>query len=209
MKAPPGTILSPCAGPPWGLRQTRYRIAWPGGESADVVILDATALYALIVDGLVDVHSTANLATSGIGFAVAPSYGPVHIDTVDALRNALLQAKCIAVSASGSGRYVSGELLGQLGIADRVKDRLMVSPKTPVSELLADGQCDAGFQQVSELAGARGISFVGPLPAAVQKTTVFAAGIPINALHPEAGAALIRELTAPMLRAVGLEPPAR
>ena len=84
----------------------------------------------------------------------------------------------------------------------------MVSAQTPIAELLADSRCGVGFQLISELVGASGISFVGPLPASVQKTTVFAAGIPTNAAHAAAGTALLRFIASPdhdaLLRSFGL-----
>lgn len=122
-----------------------------------MVILDANALDALIAAGLVDAQSKVNLATSGVGLATSPSHRPLKMNAVGALRDVLLQTECVAVSSSGSGRYVSEDLLDRLGIAEQVRGRLMASPKTPIAKIHADGRCNVGFLHVSELVGASGI----------------------------------------------------
>ena len=63
---------------------------------------------------------------------------------------------------------------------------------------------------MSELLPIPGIDYVGPLPAEIQEVTVFAAGIPVGAAHPDAARALIEFLAAPaaapIIRKCGMEP---
>ena len=79
-----------------------------------------------------------------------------------------------------------------------------------IADLLARGQADLGFQQISELLHAEGIHYLGPLPADIQNMTVYSAGRHEAASAGDAATALIRYLTAPeaaeVIRRIGMEP---
>ena len=62
---------------------------------------------------------------------------------------------------------------------------------------MAHGDAEIGFQQISEMMPVAGIDIVGPLPADLQKITVFSAGIATVSKEPEAGKALIKFLASP------------
>jgi|GEM_PF-157328 len=180
------------------------------GEAIDVVIMVGYALDDLIKQGKVVTDSRVDLARSGIGIAVRAGAPKPDISSVDALRRTLLAAKSIAYSDSASGVYVSTELLQRLGIADQVASKSRMIPAEPVGAVIARGEAEIGFQQISELKPIAGIDLVGPLPPAVQKFTVFSAGIVAGAREPEAAKALITFLASPAAAAVirdrGMEP---
>ena len=180
------------------------------GEPADVVIMAAQALDDLIRQGKVIAGSRVDLVRSRIGLAVRAGAPRPDVTSVDALRRALLQAKSIAYSSSASGVYISTELLPRLGIADAVKAKSRVVDSGPVGVVVARGDAEIGFQQVSELLPVEGIDFVGPLPAGAQRVTVFSAGVAASSRAPEAARALIAFLSspaaAPAIRKTGLEP---
>jgi molybdate transport system substrate-binding protein len=180
------------------------------GESLDVVILADTALDALIRSGKVVAGSRVDLVRSRIGMAVRAGASKPDISTVAALTRTLLQAKSVAFSDSASGVYVSTELLQRLGIADRVLPKSTRVLNEPVGAVVARGEAEIGFQQISELQPEKGIVVVGPLPADVQKITVFSAGIVVGAKAPDAARALIAYLASPAVAATitkaGLEP---
>jgi molybdate transport system substrate-binding protein len=167
------------------------------GESVDVVILAGPALEALIAQGKVVAGSRVDLARSSIGIAVRAGALRPDISSVDALTRTLLRAKSIAYSASASGVYVSTEMFQRLGIADQMKGKSKRIDSEPVGALVARGEAEIGFQQISELLPVPGIDYVGPLPPEVQKVTVFSAGVAVGARKPEAARALIRFLASP------------
>jgi molybdate transport system substrate-binding protein len=180
------------------------------GEPLDVVILADTALDALIKAGRVVAGSRVDLVRSRIGMAVRAGAPKPDISTVAALTRTLLQAKSVAFSDSASGVYISTELLKRLGVEDRVLPKSKRVQNEPVGAVVARGDAEIGFQQISELLPEKGIDVVGPLPADVQKITVFSAGLVAGAKAPDAARALIAYLASPAVAAAitkaGLEP---
>ena len=180
------------------------------GEPADLVIMAGPALDELIKQGKVVAGIRVDLARGIIGMAVRAGAPKPDISSVDALKRTLLQAKSIAYSASASGTYLSTELFPRLGIADQIKGKSKRIESERVGDVVARGDAEIGFQQVSELLPIRGIDYVGPLPPEVQQVTVFSAGVAAGAKEPDAGRALIKFLAspvaAPAIRKSGLEP---
>jgi len=180
------------------------------GEPADVVIMVDTALDELIKHGMIVQGSRVDLVRSVIGMAVRKGTAKPDISSVDALVTALLGAKSIAYSASASGTYLSGELFPRLGIAEKIKDKSKRIVSERVGDVVARGDAEIGFQQVSELLPIEGIDYVGPLPEGAQKVTVFSAGITTSAGNPDAAREMIRYLASPAvfpaIRKYGLEP---
>ncbi len=180
------------------------------GEPADIVILAAPALEELIRQGKVVPGSRVDLARSTIGMAVRAGAPRPDISTVEALRNTLLQAQSIAYSASASGTYLSTELFPRLGVAEQVKHKAKRILSERVGTVVARGDAEIGFQQVSELLPIAGIDYVGPLPEEVQQVTIFSAGIAVGAREPEAARELIRYLAspaaAPTIQKTGMDP---
>jgi molybdate transport system substrate-binding protein len=184
------------------------------GEAADVVILDGGAADKLAERGLVRADSKTEFARSLIGMVVRSGDAKPDIGSVEALRSTLLAAKSIAYSDSGSGTYLSTVLFSKLGIADEIagKSRRVRGPPSgePVAAVVARGEAEIGFQQVSELIHVPGIAFVGALPAEVQPVFTFAGALTTSAQQPEAAGALLRFLAsteaAPVISKAGLMP---
>ena len=197
-------------GPSMGTTHNAIPIRLERGEAIDVVIMAAPALDDLIKLGKVRAGSRVDLVRSYIGMAVKAGAPPPDISTVDALKRTLLAAKSIAYSDSASGVYLSTELFPKLGIVDQIKGKSKKIEADPVGGVVATGEFEIGFQQISELRPVKGIDIVGPLPPGAQKFTVFAAGIPTTSTHPEAAKALIDWLASPVAYAAikksGLEP---
>ena len=179
-------------------------------EPGDVVIVAADSLDDFIKAGTVAAGSRVDLARSAIGMAVRAGAPVPDVSTVEAFTRALLDAKSIAYSASVSGVYLSTELFQRLGIADRVLPKSRRIEGERVGAVVARGDAEIGFQQVSELLPVPGITLTGPLPPGVQRVTVFAAGIASHSASPEAAKALVNFLAspaaAPAVRKSGMEP---
>ena len=148
------------------------------GEAVDVVIVADAVLREFIQDGLVLAKTYTPIARSAIGMAVRAGAPKPDISTVDALKRTLLEAKSIAYSASVSGQYLTTELYQRLGIADQAlsKSRLIGGGER-VGAVVARGEAEIGFQQISELLPVPGIAHITPLPPEVQKVSVFSAGV--------------------------------
>jgi molybdate transport system substrate-binding protein len=180
------------------------------GEPVDVVIMVGYALDNLIKQGKVISDSRVDLAQSGIGVAVRAGTPKPDISSADAFKRTLLQAKSIAYSDSASGVYVSTELFPRLGIADQVKGKSRMIPAEPVGKVVARGEAEIGFQQISELRPVSGIEVVGPLPPGLQKMTMFSAGVATSTKQADVARAFIRFLAspaaAPVVTKTGMEP---
>jgi molybdate transport system substrate-binding protein len=208
-KATGNTVVT-AYGPSMGTTTNAIPVRLERGEPVDVLILVGYALDDLIKKGKATAESKVELVRSPIGIAIKAGAPKPDISSVDALTRALKAAKTVAYSDSASGVYVGTELFTRLGIADEMKGKARMIPATPVGEIVAHGDAEIGFQQISELKPVEGIDIVGPLPDAVQKITVFSAGVSSTSKDPEAAKALIKFLSsaqaAPVLVKSGLEP---
>jgi molybdate transport system substrate-binding protein len=171
------------------------------GEQADVVILDGGAADELAKQGIVRAGSKVDLALSQVGMVVRAGAAKPDISTVEAFKRTLLAAQSVGYSDSGSGTYLSTVLFEKLGVADQVarKSRKVRGPPSgePVAAVVARGEVEIGFQQVSELLHVPGVTFVGALPAELQPGFIFAGAITTKARQPDAALALLRFLSSP------------
>ncbi|MFB3885505.1 MAG: substrate-binding domain-containing protein [Thermodesulfobacteriota bacterium] len=181
------------------------------GEVVDVVIVADGVLLGFIKEGLIIAETYTPVARSAIGMAVRAGAPKPDIATVDGLKRTLLQAKSIGYSASVSGQYLTTELYQRLGIADQVmgKSRLIGGGER-VGAVIARGEVEIGFQQLSELLPIPGIAHVTPLPPEVQKVSAFSAGVASATRDADAARALTKFLASPeaaeAITKSGLEP---
>jgi len=180
------------------------------GEAADIIILSRSSLDRLTASGEVVPESRVDLVRSSIGLAVRAGAPAPDISTEESFVAAMLAAESIGYSASASGTYLSTELFPRLGIWEKVeaKSKRIVSER--VATVVARGEVQIGFQQISEILPIEGIDYVGPIPSAVQKVTTFSAGITTRAENPKDAQALIDYLSSPEVAGTitdtGLEP---
>jgi molybdate transport system substrate-binding protein len=183
------------------------------GEAFDLAVLGPGALDELIGKGKIAAGTRVNLARVGIGVVVKAGAPKPDIATVDDFKHALLAAKSIAYidpAAGGSSGIYVAKLLQQLGIADEVNAKAKLIQGGAVATHVADGEAELGLHQISEILPIKGVTLVGPLPAAIQNYTVYAAGIAAAAHEPAVVRALIDRLVGPeaaaVLQAKGMEP---
>jgi molybdate transport system substrate-binding protein len=180
------------------------------GEKFDLVILSEGGLEALMSAGKLVPGSRVDVVRSQIGAAVRKGTPKPDISTVEALKQTLLEAKSVAYSASASGTYLSSELFPKLGVQDRLASTGKKIYSERVGAVVARGDAEIGFQQVSELIYFKELDFIGTLPAAVQQTIFFSAGMVEGAQEQQAARHLLAFLTSPavanIVRATGLDP---
>lgn len=180
------------------------------GEAADLVILGNNGTEELIKQGKLAVSSRANFAKVGIAVAVRAGAPKPDIDSPEAVKKSVLAAKSVAYSAGASGMYLAS-MFEKLGISEQVKSKLAtVKPGEPVGEVVARGEAEIGFHQLSELVPVKGIQILGPLPADIQHITVYSGGIHSGSKEADAAMALVKFLAgpsaAPVIKKHGLEP---
>ena len=191
-----------------GTLNVQKRLA--SGDSFDLIIMAGPAIDEQIKLGKALAGSRVDIAKSGTGVAVRKGAPRPDIGSVEAFRKTLLSVKSIGYSTGPSGVYMLS-VFEKLGVADQVKSKLKQTPSGVfVGNLVANGDTEIGFQQISELVHFPGIDYVGPLPGELQRMTVFSAGIHAGARQPDAAKALVKFLTAPaaapVIRKHGLEP---
>jgi molybdate transport system substrate-binding protein len=179
------------------------------GVAVDVVIMSREGLAELQKEGRISAGSDADLATAAIGVSVRSGAARPDVGTVEGFRQALLKARLVAVPASTSGIFLTTEVFPKLGVADRIKVRVMARGSQSV-ELVAKGEADLAVQPVSELIHVQGLDYAGAIPAELQLIQMFAAAVVAGSPQAGAGKRLIAFLTSnravAAIRSNGMEP---
>ncbi|TAK42325.1 MAG: ABC transporter substrate-binding protein [Betaproteobacteria bacterium] len=180
------------------------------GEPFDVVVLAADAIDHLVAAGQVVAGSRTDLVRSGVAIAVRAGAPRPDIGSEEALRRAVLAARTLGCSTGPSGAALA-KLFERWGIAGTVRDRVVLAPPgVPVGQLVASGEVELGFQQLSELMHLNGIDVLGPMPPGLEIVTTFSAGLCTASTQPEAARALLAYLRSPATveakRRHGMEP---
>lgn len=167
------------------------------GERFDCVILSRPALEGLREAGYIAADSRTDLARSRIGMAVKKGAATPDIGSVAAFLRTLSAARSIGYSASASGTYLATVLFPRLGIWAQLepKSRRILSER--VAAVVARGEVELGFQQISEILPVAGATYAGPIPESLQKITTFSAAIPAAAANREGARRFIDYLASP------------
>lgn len=198
----------------------RANVGWTGteaitkriseGEIVDVVINASQNIDRQSREGRLVAHTRTDFARSGIGAAVPASSAKPDIATVEALKSALVAARTVVVSSGTSGRHMV-EAFSRLGIGDQLKAKTKQPPSgAQIAEYLASGEADLGFQQVSELLHAKGIHYLGPIPAELQNYTIYSAAVHAGGQNTSCAKDLLAALRSgsvqSVVRSTGMEP---
>jgi molybdate transport system substrate-binding protein len=183
------------------------------GETADVIILTRPMMDELQKQNKIVGKSLVNVAGTPVSVAARGGAPKPDISSVDALKHTLLTARSIVYADPAKGG-VSGvhfaRVLDRLGIAEQMREKMILVPGAQAAEVVARGEAELGIGQASEIVGVTGAQLVGPLPGELASTTIFAAAIGTESKSSEAANALVRFLTgsqaAPRLKAKGFEP---
>jgi molybdate transport system substrate-binding protein len=170
------------------------------GEPFDLVVLASDAIDKLVAAGALQVGSKVDLVHSGVAVAVRAGADRPDIGSEGAVRRAVLAARSLSYSTGPSGVALA-RLFERWGIANDIQGRMVQAPPgVPVGTLVARGEVELGFQQLSELMHVEGITLLGALPSAIQITTTFSAGLCAACVQPErlaAARALIDFMASP------------
>jgi molybdate transport system substrate-binding protein len=184
-----------------------------GGEAFDLAIITPAIIDELAKNGKI-AGARVDLAKVGIGVGVKDGAAVPEIGTVDAFKRALLEAKSVAYidpKAGGSSGIYFDKLIDRLGVGEQVRAKAKLKQGGYVAELVASGEAELAVHQISEIVPVKGVKLVGPLPAEVQNTTTYSAGVGANAKEAAAARALIEHLAGPasiaVLTAKGMEKP--
>ncbi len=181
-----------------------------GGEAVDLVLLASDAMTALSDDGFLVRHSMRAFARSPT--AVAVRAGQPHPASCDeaSLKGLLERSGRVGLSTGPSGKSIAKLLDTWRTPGAPAQEVLVAPPGVPVARLIASGQADIGFQQLSELMGEPGIDIVGPLPETIQPMTIFSVALHERAGDAASARAVIAFLTSaeasPVMRKFGMEP---
>jgi len=208
-----GVRVVTARGASMGTAQDAIPVRLARGERFDIVILAGDALDALIAQGAVARGSRVDFARSTIGASVRKGTPKPDISTVAGLRQALLNAKSVAYSASASGTYISTEMFKRLGVEEQMKTKARRIFSERVGAVVARGDAELGFQQVSELLPFKELDFIGPIPDELQQTIFFSGGVTVNSANAEAARHLMQfmasKAAASIVASTGMEPVAR
>jgi len=174
------------------------------GDKADVLVMPANILDAYQKDGVVRAQGRAVLGLVSINAVVRDGAPKPDLSTPDKVKQAMLAARAITHATPGetpSGTHM-GKLIETLGIADTMKGRMFHrSALKGGVELVRSGEAEIGFYPKSEVINTEGLSLAGPLPAAIQLTTIYGAAVTAKSAAPEAAAAFIAFMADPKQRA--------
>lgn len=166
-------------------------------EPFDLVVLASDAIDKLEAAGKVLPGSRVDLVRSGVALAVRAGAPTPDIGTEAAVRQAVLAARNLSCSTGPSGVALAG-LFERWGVADVLRERIVQAPPgVPVGTLVARGEVELGFQQLSELLHVEGITLLGPLPDAIQITTTFSAAVCTTASQPDVARDFIAFMASP------------
>jgi molybdate transport system substrate-binding protein len=179
------------------------------GVPADMVILSKEGLNELIAASRIAIGTDKDLARTGLGVAVLARSPKPDLSTVDAVKQALLNAKAIAIPGSTGGIWLTTNLFPRLGIAEKVRVKL-TARGTDATGMVAAGTAELAVMPVSEILHASGVDFAGALPAEIQFVQTFSAAIVAGSNEMQGAKRLIEFLASTdaseAIRNSGLEP---
>lgn len=166
------------------------------GEAVDIVVLASNAIDKLIADGKLQ-PERIDLVKSGVAIAVRKGAARHDVNNDAAVKRAVLAAQSVSYSTGPSGTYLQG-LFERWGIYEQIKNKIVIPPPgVPVGSLVAKGEVELGFQQLSELMNLEGIDVLGPLPPEIQTLTVFSGGVATASVDPAGARRVLDYMASP------------
>jgi len=186
--------------------ESRERIA--RGEVPDLLVVPQENLAEYAKAGLIDEAARRDLGVVGIAVAVKEGAPQPDISTPEALKHALEQAKTVTYmdpKRGTSGKHVDEAVLPALGIRDAVRAKTIFGEGGFIAEKVAKGEAEIVLHQKTEMLPVKGITILGPLPASLQKNTIYSGVVTKRARHPQEAQALLDYLVSAEGRKAFLE----
>jgi molybdate transport system substrate-binding protein len=182
---------------PMGALQARLA----AGESADVLILAAPAIDALVASGVIAAGTRTAITRAPIGVAVRDGAPAPDISTADAFADALKAARAIALSdpaVGGSAGVYLRELFGLIGLADVIAAKTAYQKSgVAAADAVGRGEADLAMTFIPELLQGKGVRILGPIPPPHGHTTAYTAGVSARSGLQQPARAFVAALTAP------------
>ena len=167
------------------------------GEPFDLVVLAADAIARLAAAGALVADSVSPLVRSEVAIAVRAGAPRPDVGSEAALKAAVLATRRIGHSTGPSGSALLA-LFERWGLREALQARIVQAPPgVPVGALVARGEVELGFQQLSEMQTLPGIDVLGTMPPAVAIVTVFSGAVAASSRQPQATRALLADLRSP------------
>jgi molybdate transport system substrate-binding protein len=174
------------------------------GELFDILISPPATIEQAVKEGKALSDTRTPVGRVGAGIIVRTGAAAPDVATVDALKQSLLGAESVVYNTASTGIYLD-KLFEKMGIADRLKLKSTRYPNgAAVMEHVIKGKGnEIGFGAITEirLYEAKGLKFVGPLPAEVQNYTNYEAVLMAGAASADAARAVLRTLATPPAKA--------
>ena len=172
--------------------EMRKKVA--AGEVTDILIVPSENLAEYEKAGAIDMGARRDIAAVAMGVAVRQGAPAPDISTSEAFKRALTETKSLTYmdpTRGTSGKHFDEAVLPKLGIRDQVRAKATLGQGGFIAEKVAKGEVDMAIHQITEMSPVQGITVVGPLPAELQKVTVYSGVIMKGAKNRAAAQALL------------------
>ena len=172
------------------------------GATPDLVIVTTDVLADVKAKGWIVPESVVEIGRVGVGVAVHESAELPDISTPEAFKALLLKARSIAMinpENGTSGKHLA-KVFQDLGIAEAIRPKLKLADQGYAVAPVATREAEIGLQQITEILPVKGVKLVGPLPAALQKETVYIGAVGSKAKNADAARRLLAFLRTPDAR---------
>lgn len=180
------------------LSALQERIA--AGEVADVLIQPTSVIDGYETSGVALAAHRAVLGLVSINAVIRTGAPLPDLSTPETVKQVMLASRAVALATPGvtpSGTHMA-KVIDQLGIAEAMKGKVVHRPALQGGvQLVASGEADIGFYPKSEVINIDGLMLAGPLPEAIQLTTIYGAAVAAKSEVPDAAAAFIAYVTDP------------
>ena len=172
------------------------------GYPADMVVVTSEVVEQLRNERQLDFSRSKPIARVGIGVAIHENARVPDISSVEAFKKTLLAAKSVVYidpKVGTSGKHVA-EILQRLGIAEQVNAKARLGSGGYVTEPVGRGEIELGIHQISEILPVKGVKLAGPLPAELQKYTVYVAVPVVQSARQHVVSEFVKHLTSAQAR---------